>query len=128
MSYGEPIELFEPEQETEEAARKLRADLPILDELIKVLTPYPGGLRRWSVMRAIRKDRERTARDIPQKFEDEVERTFRRFCAAADDAKTSVCDGSEALFYRPREKAGEVWAIIPDRAKAWLEAVPAGAN
>jgi hypothetical protein len=128
MSYGARMELIEPEQESDEAARKLRSDLPILDELIKVLTPYPGGLRRWSVMRAIRKDRERAARDIPQKFEDEVERTFRRFCAAADDAKTVACDGSEALFYRPREKAGEVWAIIPDRAKAWLEAVPTGVN
>ena len=123
MSYcerRERVEPLEPEQSAEVAARKLRADQPILFELIKVLAPHPGGLRRWSVMRAIRNDRERASRDISQKFEDEVERTFRRFCADADNAKTRTCDATEALFYRPREKAGEVWAIFPDRAKAWL--------
>jgi len=49
-----------------------------LAELIKVLAPHPGGLRRWSVMRGIRKDRESAVRDIPQKFEDDVERTLPR--------------------------------------------------
>ena len=123
MSYQarrERVEPFEQENETEVAARKLRSDQPILSELIKVLAPHPGGLRRWSVMRAIRNERERASRDISQKFEDEVERTFRRFCADAEGAKTRTCDPTEALFYRPREKAGEVWAIFPDRAKAWL--------
>ncbi|HEY0281188.1 MAG TPA: hypothetical protein VGC27_01025 [Rhizomicrobium sp.] len=120
MSYQQRRERIEPEQETDTTARKLRADQPILSELIKVLTAHPGGLRRWSVMRAIRNDRERASREIPQKFEDEVERTFRRFCADADGAKTRICDPTEALFYRPREKAGEVWAIFPERASAWL--------
>jgi hypothetical protein len=127
MSYSvrvERVDPLEPEHGADMAARKLRADQPILFELIKVLAPHPGGLRRWSVMRAIRNDRERASRDISQKFEDEVERTFRRFCADADDAKTRTCDATEALFYRPREKAGEVWALFPDRAKAWLDAEP----
>jgi hypothetical protein len=131
MSYCQRVERvdpLEPEQGADMAARKLRADQPILFELIKVLRPHPGGLRRWSVMRAIRNDRERASRDISQKFEDEVERTFRRFCADADDAKTRTCDATEALFYRPREKAGEVWAIYPDRAKAWLDAEPVEVN
>jgi hypothetical protein len=131
MSYSvrvERVDPLEPERGDDMAARKLRADQPILFELIKVLAPHPGGLRRWSVMRAIRNDRERASRDISQKFEDEVERTFRRFCADADDAKTRTCDATEALFYRPREKAGEVWAIFPDRAKAWLAAEPVEVN
>jgi hypothetical protein len=127
MSYcqrREQVEAPEPEQGTDMATRKLRADQPILSELIKVLTPHPGGLRRWSVMRAIRNERERASRDISQKFEDEVERTFRRFCADAEGAKTRTCDPTEALFYRPREKAGEVWAIFPERADAWLNTGP----
>ena len=131
MSYcerREQVEAPESEQGADMAARKLRADQPILSELIKVLVPHPGGLRRWSVMRAIRNDRERASRDISQKFEDEVERTFRRFCADADGAKTRICDPTEALFYRPREKAGEVWAIFPDRARAWLDTEPAEAD
>jgi len=124
MTDDERGDLFELEHETEMAARILRSDQPILSELIKVLAPHPGGLRRWSVMRAIRKDRESAARDIPQKFEAEVERIFRRFCADAGDAKTSTCAAKDAFFYRPKEKAGEVWGIIPDRAKAWLDTEP----
>ena len=119
MSFSQRAEQYDPERESDQAVRKSRADTPILSELVKVLGPYPEGLRRWSVMHAIRKDREKTGRDIPQKFEDEIERTFRRFCAAADQAKTAANDGGETLFYRPREKAGEVWAIIPGRAETW---------
>jgi hypothetical protein len=117
------VELFELEQ-----GGRLRSDQPILIELIKVLAPHPGGLRRWSVMRAIRKDRESAARDIPQKFEDEVERTFRRFCTDVGDAKTRTCAAKDAFFYRAKERAGEVWVIFPDRAKAWLDAEPVEVN
>ena len=109
------VDLFEPELGNEFAARKLRPDPVILDELLAVLAAHPPGLRRWSVMRAIRKDRERTGRDIPQNFEAEVERTFRRFCADADK-KHGGGASRDALFFRPSEKAGEVWAILPDRA------------
>jgi len=125
MPFEERAELYEPEQAIDSMARKSRADNPILTEIIKVLAPYPGGLRRWSVMRAIRSNREHASRDIPQKLEDEVERAFRRCCADMVDSKGRVSAASDALFYRPREKAGEVWAVFPERAKAWLEGEPA---
>jgi hypothetical protein len=121
MAYDERPEPLALQRDAEVAARRTRPDQPILGELIKVLTPYPGGLRRWSVMRAIRSDRERASREVSQKFEDEVERTFRRFCADQNVAKPEQITASDALFYRPQEKAGEVWAIIPERAKAWLD-------
>src|SRR5579884_2657072 len=88
--------------------RRSRTDDSILAELIKVLAPHPGGLRRWSVMRAIRTDRERASLDIPQKLEDDVERVFRRHCADYGDSKSRPCSPEKALFHRPREKAGEV--------------------
>jgi len=128
MTYNERIKPFELESGPDVGTRRLRSNQPILVELIKVLTPHPGGLRRWSVMRAIRKNRESAAHDIPQKFEDEVERTFRQFCADADNAKIRLCAAEDALFYRPKEKAGEVWAIILDRAKTWLDAGPVEVN
>ena len=121
MILEERVDLFDLEHGAELTAQRLRADHLILGELIKVLTPHPGGLRRWSVMRAIRKERENAAREIPQKFEDEVERTFRRFCADSGDAKTGTRTAKDALFYRPKEKAGEVWGLFPSRAKAWLD-------
>jgi hypothetical protein len=84
-----------------------RAPRPtIVEELVAALAPHPGGLRRWSVMRAIRKSREAVSREIPLKLEADVERAFRQFCRN-DNAQTS----GTALFCRPPEKAGEVWAL-----------------
>ena len=101
--------------------RKSFVDQSIVAELIKVLAPQPGGLRRWSVMRAIRTSRERDSREISHKFEDEVERTFRRYCADFGNGKAGTCTAETAFFHRPREKAGEVWAVDIDRANTWLE-------
>jgi len=78
----------------------------IVEELIAALAPHPRGLRRWSVMRAIRISREAVAREIPLKLESDVERTFRQFCRG-DGMRTS----GTVLFCRPAEKAGEVWAL-----------------
>lgn len=91
---------------------------PILTELIAVLKPHARGLRRWSVMKAMRDNRKRKSRDIPHKFEDDIERVFRRFCA---DAPRPLSAANEnAPFYRPLDTAGEVWAMHPERAEVLL--------
>ena len=88
-------------------AHDRRASRPtIVEELVAALAPHPGGLRRWSVMRAIRTNREAMAREIPLKLEADVERAFRQFCRG-DGIRAS----GTALFCRPAEKAGEVWAL-----------------
>jgi hypothetical protein len=120
LALSEPPESFLGERETEIATRKLRSEHPYVVDLIGVLRAHPGGLRRWSVMRAMRNRRKDAAGPIPQKFEDEVERVFRRWCGDAD--KTQDCAEITALFYRPGERAGEVWAVFRDRAEAWLKA------
>jgi hypothetical protein len=104
------------------AVQTATGDPFVLDELVKVLSPHPGGLRRFSVMRAIRALRDRSQRPVSLKFEAEIERAFRSSCANWAGGK--VPDSSNTLFYRPDGKAGEVWAVHADRAKAWL----AGAN
>ena len=103
------------------AARSQNYDGQILPELIAVLAQHERGLRRWSVMRAIRAARSKSAKPIPQTFEEQVERTFRRFSACATDGESRVCKENEAPFYRPAETAGEVWALHPDRAAAALD-------
>ncbi len=105
--------------------RTLRSEQPILLELVNLLQRHPAGLRRWSVMRALRKDRESAGRDVPQKFEADVERIFRRFCDGADSCQ---CAAGTALFFRPGEKAGEVWSVHPERAAAWLKSQSVGAD
>ena len=85
----------------------------IVEELVAALAPHTKGLRRWSVMRAIRKGREALSREIPLKLEADVERAFRQFCRG-DGIRAS----GTALFCRPAEKAGEVWALDADYAAA----------
>lgn len=93
---------------------------PILSELIAVLKPHARGLRRWSVMKAMRDNRKRKSRDIPHKFEDDIERVFRRFCADGSASGTPEAANENAPFYRPLETAGEVWAMHPERAEELL--------
>jgi hypothetical protein len=99
-------------------ARQWRCDPSYLAELVEVLVRHPAGLRRWSVMRAMRTAR--ADRDVPLKFEDEVERTFRQYCANCDTPKVPDPAPQDALFFKPADKAGEVWAVFPDRATEWL--------
>jgi hypothetical protein len=86
---------------------------PLLGELIRVLQPHGRGLRRWSVMRVMRENRKRLSRDIPQKFEEDIERVFRQFSATPD-----------APLYRPKDTAGEVWALHQERAAGLVLANP----
>ena len=111
-----------PDRESDLAARKLRSELPNVVDLIAVLREHPAGLRRWSVMRAMRAKRERSGASVPQKFEDEIERAFRRFCASAESIKSGSCSAATAFFHKPEGKAGEVWAVFADRADVWLQA------
>ena len=92
-----------------------RCDRGLLTDLIAVLSAHPKGLRRWSVMRAMRTRRERAGHDLTLKFEDEIERLFRDFCAAEPPA-----EGETKPFFRPKETAGEVWAVDPARLAAFL--------
>lgn len=100
-------------------ARSWNANAAVVTELARLLLANPAGLRRWSVMRAMRKVWQASQQEVSLKFEDEVERHFRYF-SANDDCARSPGRAGEALFFRPSEKAGEVWAADPERVRAWL--------
>lgn len=90
-----------------------------MSELARLLLANPHGLRRWSVMRAMRKVWQASQQEVSLKFEDEIERHFRYF-SANDDCAKSPERASQALFFRPSEKAGEVWAANPENVRNWL--------
>ena len=124
MNFHEPRPQYREARSRDAApvSRGPRAEPSILSELVAVLAPHPGGLRRWSVMRAIRDNRSRTSRSISLKFENDVERVFRGSCSNCGELSGNP---QTALFYRPEGKAGEVWAVHADRVTAWNgEAAP----
>lgn len=98
---------------------RLRGDQSSVAELVAVLSPHPQGLRKWSVMRAMRARAEKAGRDVPLKFENDVERAFRKLCEG-DPVRGEQARANDALFYRPKDKAGEVWAVHAERARAWM--------
>ena len=101
--------------QTECVERPSRTEMSLLRDLVTVLKPHARGLRKWSVMRAMRL---RQSREISLKFEQDVERIFRRYCVG--EATLMACTAETAPFFRPRDTAGEVWALHPDRAEALL--------
>ena len=106
------------------SCRHSEAERADLLDLVEVLLAHPEGLRRWSIMRAIRTRRERAGEEVSPRLEGEVERAFRRHCAGdpmLGDLKAG-CAAGNALFYRPKERAGEVWAVNQHRTRAWIEA------
>jgi hypothetical protein len=83
-----------------------------LQDLLAVLRAHPGGLRRWSVMREMRLRRQKAGYEIKPNFEHEVEWIFCRHCSG-DPMRARLGDGTPALFHRPKERSGEVWAANP---------------
>lgn len=81
----------------------------MVTEPARLLLANLAGLRRWSVMRGMRKVWRKAEREISQKFEDEVERNFRYF-NDDDRIKPQMAESEDAPFFRPRDDAGEVWA------------------
>ena len=120
MSAGETLE--HSVRRAERSPSRVRHDRTLLLDLVAVLEANPKGLRRWSVMRAMRARRAQSGHEITPKFEDEVERMFRDHCAAEPPRENDT-----RPFFKPKETAGEVWAVDPARLAAFLNGEAAAA-
>ena len=113
---------FSEDKTSPTVKKRIQEDHLYLLDLVRVLEPCPAGLRRWSVMRRIRKNRDMARLPIPRNMEDAVERVFNNHCAASNYFKKLGTAPEKALFYWPEGKSGGVWAVYSDRAKSWLKA------
>jgi len=100
--------------------RRIEMEHLYLLDLIEVLLPHPAGLRRWVIMRTIRKHHQSAGRPISQKFEDAIERVFRNHCADSENFKKRKFAPKKALFHWPQGKAAGLWAAYPGKAEAFL--------
>ena len=109
---------YDQSAQPEMRPERLKPDPAYVADLIGVLLPQPGGLRRWSVMRAIRARREKANQaHSPQIRRQGRARVPRLLCGRS---AFSASRQRPRLFYRPKDKAGEVWAVYADKARAWL--------
>jgi len=109
-------EFDRPESAAPRKPARKRYDRTLLRDLIDLLEANPRGLRRWSVMRGLRTRRERAGHEITMKFEDEVEHLFREHCMSEPPRENET-----RPFYKPKDKAGEVWAVDSARLTAFRE-------
>ena len=120
MSAGETLE--RSTRHMQRSPARTRHDRTLLFDLVAVLEANPKGLRRWSVMRAMRTRRANAGHEITPKFEDEVERLFRDHCAPEPPRENET-----RPFFKPKETAGEVWAVDPARLAPFLNGEAAAA-
>jgi hypothetical protein len=87
-------------------------------DLIEVLRPYPRGLARRTVLRAVEESRRRIGLSIPQAFNDTVQGVYNSYCVGYAAFVKREVPMSEGLFHSPQRG---VWAVDIDRAAEWLK-------
>ncbi len=84
MSGDPPDDLFAREFESVlgkyYALKEARQRHPYVDDLIRVLLPYPGGLRRALVLVELEKQRKQDGLPIPPSFETAVQGSYNHHC------------------------------------------------
>ncbi|MCW5696814.1 MAG: hypothetical protein KIS96_08785 [Bauldia sp.] len=108
------------ELEKQAQARKLRHDNPWARDLIRVLWPYPKGLRRQYVLDRVWSLRNPVGLPIPRRFDQAVQAAFNAYNVESEVFKKSGRGQEDGLFYPFGGKGSGVWAVNHERAEAWL--------
>jgi hypothetical protein len=102
------------------AARQLKKDNPYLLDLIKILKPFPQGLRRRFVMDRMISNRKARGLDIPEEFEATVQSAYNHHSVDSLVFKKRGAPAADGLFFSPTGKGSGKWALNQERARSWL--------
>jgi hypothetical protein len=95
----------------EEAITKM--EHPYVFDLIKVLAPYPNGLRRMIALDWLRSTRLRLGLPIPPTFDETVQASLQYYCRDSTVFKNRNAPSQEAIFCWPKGKRAGVWVTCP---------------
>lgn len=102
------------------AARKQKADNPLILDLIEALLPSgPDGIPRPHVIELVESSRRAKGLPIPTKFEESVQSTFNHHCLESEvfKKKPSQKDG---IFHSRRVGRYACWVVDEVLATAWV--------
>lgn len=123
---GAPHDLFAREVEgvleKYYALKEARQRHPYVGDLIGVLLPYPGGLRRQLALYELEKQRKQEGLPIPAAFKAAVQSSYNHYSEDSVIFRKRRAANAEALFYAPGGKGSGRWAVHPERALSWLKA------
>jgi hypothetical protein len=103
------------------ALKEARRRHPYVGDLVRVLLPYPEGLRRALVIFELEKQRRQDGLPIPATFKAAVQSSYNHYSQDSDIFKKRGAPSSEGLFYSPAGKGSGRWAVHPERALGWLK-------
>ena len=103
------------------ALKEARQRHPYVGDLVRVLLPYPEGLRRTLAIYELEKQRRQDGLPIPAAFKAAVQSSYNHYSADSEIFKKRGSPVKEALFYSPAGKGSGRWAVDPERALHWLK-------
>ena len=103
------------------ALKEARQRHPYVGDLIRVLLPYPEGLRRALAIFELEKQRRQDGLPIPAAFKSAVQSSYNHYSQDSEIFKKRGAPKDEGLFYSPAGKGSGRWAVHPERALGWLK-------
>lgn len=101
--------------------KKLRKGHTYVEDLIRVLFPYKEGMSRNMVLNALERERKNRRLPIPAKFEEAVQSAYIQNCLGYSAFKRRNLPDSDAPSYTPGGLGSGVWAVHPERVRAWVK-------
>ena len=118
---GDLVERFLRELREAAELKRKRKQHTYVEDLIRLLLPYKGGLSRRRVLDMLERQRRKDGLPIPVKFEEAVQSAYNQNCSDSAVFRRKNRPASDAPFYWPGGAGSGKWAVDAERARNWLQ-------